>query len=133
MSTPARGSVSPFARYVIAGALGTGAQYAVLVALVQAAGIDSVAASTAGMVLGAVVNYWLNCRYTFRSARPHRETLWRFMAVAALGLVVNAAAMAALTRGMGIHYIAGQVVATGLVLCCGYVANSIWTFRTAHR
>jgi putative flippase GtrA len=117
-----------FLRYAAAGAVGTALQYALLVALVQFAQAPAVAASTVGAVAGAVVNYALNHRWTFASTRGHGQALPRFAAVALAGILVNAIVMAATIQLVGAHYLAAQVVATGVVLVAGYLANRAWTF-----
>ncbi|MFO1325475.1 MAG: GtrA family protein [Burkholderiales bacterium] len=117
-----------FLRYAGTGAVGTAAHYATLFALVQPRWAEPVAASTAGFVAGALVNYGLNHRYTFASQRAHRHALPRFAAVALLGLFVNAAVLALVLAVAGPHYMIAQVVATGVVLVVGYQANRLWTF-----
>ena len=64
--------------------------YAVLIALVQLARADPVAASTAGAVCGALVNYALNHRFTFASGKSHATALPRFALVAVAGIALNA-------------------------------------------
>jgi len=118
-----------FARYAAVGAVGTLVHYAVLVALVQPRAADPVVASTIGFGGGAVVNYLLNYYLTFRSRAPHREALAKFMTVALLGLAVNGAVMALLAGALALHYLVAQVVATGVVLASGFLANRWWTFR----
>jgi putative flippase GtrA len=117
-----------FFRYAGAGAIGTALQYAILIGLVQLARIDAVAASTAGAIAGAIVNYVLNRRYTFGSDRPHRQALPRFALVAAAGVALNALVMTAVLGFAGPHYLAAQVIATAAVLAAGYLANRRWTF-----
>lgn len=117
-----------FLRYSLVGAVGTATQYVLLVVLVQASAVNPVLASTVGAVAGAIVNYALNHRYTFESRRRHRESLPRFMAIAAAGVAINAALLAALVNGLGIHYLVAQVVATLAVLGVTFLANRAWTF-----
>jgi putative flippase GtrA len=117
-----------FFRYAGAGAVGTAVHYAVLIALVQGAGAAAVAASTAGSAVGAFVNYALNHRFTFASRRAHRTALPRFLGIAAAGILLNAAVMAAVLAAPSVHYLVAQVVATGAVLVAGYLANRRWTF-----
>ena len=116
-----------FLRYAGAGAAGTLVQYATLVVLVQTQAAGAVAASTLGAIAGALVNYVLNHRLTFASERTHAQALPRFAAVAAAGIAVNALVVALLV-GAGAHYLVAQVVATGVVLVAGYLANRAWTF-----
>ena len=117
-----------FLRYGAAGAVGTALQYAILVALVQFAQAPAVAASTAGAIAGALVNYALNHRWTFASTRSHGRALPRFAAVAVGGIAINAIVMTAMLNLVGAHYLVAQVVATGIVLVVGYLANRAWTF-----
>jgi putative flippase GtrA len=117
-----------FLRYAGAGAIGTAAHYAVLVSLVQAAQAGVVAASTAGAVVGAGVNYALNHRFTFASDEAHRRALPRFAAVAVAGIALNALVVAGMLTLVGPYYLAAQVVATLVVLAAGYLANRAWTF-----
>lgn len=120
-----------FLVFAALGALGTLAQYAVLVALASGAGVDPVAASTAGFVTGGVVNYVLARRIAFRSERPHREAAPRFFLVAGAGLVLNGLMMAGFTRLVGLPYLPAQLISTGLLVLWHYAGNLLWTFRPA--
>ena len=117
-----------FVRYAGAGAVGTAFHYTVLIGLVQLAHTGAVAASTAGAIVGALVNYALNHRFTFASDRVHGHALPRFAAVALAGIALNAIVMAAVLAVAGPHYLVAQVVATGAVLAAGFLANRKWTF-----
>ena len=117
-----------FIRYAGAGAVGTAFHYAVLIALVQLAHTGAVAASTAGALVGALVNYALNHRFTFASRKAHRVALPRFALIAAGGIALNALVLAAVLAVAGPHYLVAQVVATATVLAAGYLANRAWTF-----
>jgi len=122
-------SLSRFAAYATMGAVGTAIQYLVLVLLVQGLAVAPVPASLAGYLLGAVANYWLNYHLTFRAKAPHRRAAPRFLAVAGLGFLLNAAIMDTLVNSVGLHYLASQAVATALILVMNYLANAYWTFR----
>ena len=117
-----------FIRYGGAGAIGTAAHFLTLVALVQFAGAGPVSASTAGAIVGAIVNYTLNYRFTFASRRAHHIALPRFGAIAAAGIVLNAAVLSAVLAYVRPHYLVAQIVATGAVLIAGFLANRKWTF-----
>lgn len=119
---------SRFIRYAGVGAVGTAAHYVVLVALVEGAGATPVPAAIAGSIVGALVNYVLNRKYTFASRRAHRTALPRFLAIAGSGVLLNAAVVAGLLAVTSVHYLTAQVIATGVVLVAGFVANRRWTF-----
>ena len=136
MSADARDKLSPsaamvapqFLRYAGAGAIGTLAHYALLITLVQLAGVPAVTASAAGATIGALVNYVLNYRFTFASQRAHRVALPRFALVSILGIVLNTIVIAALLALARVHYVVAQVIATGVVLLVGFIVNRKWTF-----
>jgi putative flippase GtrA len=121
--------VLKFVTYASIGAVGTLAQYVVLVATVASGRAGPVAGSVSGAVVGAFVNYCLNRRLTFRSAGSHLKTLPKFAATACLGVLVNGVVMKVLTDDNRVNYMIAQVLATGLVLALTFLINSVWTFR----
>jgi putative flippase GtrA len=118
-----------FLRFAVIGLFGTGAHYSVLILLVELLHVPVVAATTAGFVTGALVNYALNRRYTFSTQSSHASALPKFLTVAALGAAINAGIVAWLLDHTHVHYIAVQVCATALVLIWNFAANALWTFR----
>ena len=122
------GFVQRLLRFAAVGVVGTVAHYAVLLSLVEGAGVAPVAGSVAGFVLGALVNYTMNRRLVFCSDRAHVEALPRFFAIAVVGLVWNAVLMYFLSSVVGLHYLLAQVLTTGLLLFWHYGGNALWTF-----
>jgi putative flippase GtrA len=115
--------------YALVGAVGTAVHYAVFVALLHG-GVAVLGASTVGYLFGAVVNYVLNYKLTFRSTRTHREAALRFFTVAAFGLVLNVV-IVALVMLASPPPIVAQLVATGVCLLATYGLNSVWSFGRA--
>jgi putative flippase GtrA len=118
-----------FLSFTAVGAVGTAAHYATLIALVQVFHAHAVVSSAAGFTVGALVNYSLNYRLTFRSTKLHHDSMPRFFLVAIIGLALNTGIMALLTEAMAVHYLVAQVVATLTVLGWTFTANRLWTFR----
>ena len=118
-----------FVKFTGVGFVSAIGHYGLLIVLVQFASVPAVPASAAGALLGALINYSLNYRYTFRSTRQHREALVRFVAVAAVGLVLNTLLMWVGVELIGAHYLLSQVVTTGLVLIWSFAGNRYWTFQ----
>jgi len=119
--------------YAVVGGLGTLAQYVVLVLLVTMMGVSATLASTAGMVVGAIVNYILNCAVVFRGHKNHWETGPKFAMVACCALGVNAMLMHVLCATLALHYLLAQVLASGVVLVISYLLNSVLTFKNVHQ
>lgn len=113
------------------GVIGTLAHYTTLITLVQMAGVTPVLASAGGFVLGALVNYVLNYRYTFRSNSRHHEAIIKFFTIALVGLVLNTLIISLAIDILSLHYLLAQVIATGLVLIWNFTGNRWWTFREA--
>lgn len=115
-------------RYAVIGAVGTALHYLVLVSLVQGFGTNSAYAAMAGATAGALCNYQLNRRFNFRSTRPHREALPRFLMMAAVGIFLNGLIVGLLSAA-GLHYMLAQVFATALILLINYQASKSWIFQ----
>ena len=119
---------SRFAAFTGVGAIGTVVHYLTLVLLVEAGGANAALAAAAGAALGAIVNYALNYRYTFRSDARHLDSMPKFAATAIAGMLLSGFIVHLSVR-WGAPYLAGQVLATGIVLLAGFASNQFWVFR----
>ncbi|NNM59367.1 MAG: GtrA family protein [Legionellales bacterium] len=118
-----------FARYTLVGVCSTATQYAILILLVELFGIEAVIASTIGCIFGSIVSYFMNHRFTFRSAKRHREALWQFYSIVLVGTLLNAGLMYLGIKILHLQYIIAQLITTGLVFIWNFSANRAWTFR----
>jgi putative flippase GtrA len=125
-----RNVVTQFAKFSGVGAIGTAAHYLTLVSLVEGLQLQPVLASSAGALVGALVNYILNYHYTFRSDQAHLSALTKFLTIATIGFVLNGLLMSLLAIHLGMHYLLAQVITTALVLVWNFLGNRLWTFRT---
>lgn len=131
---PARDSLPlQFVVFAVVGGVSTACHFATLWTLHVPLGVDLIVATTAGYVVGAVVNYLLNRRFTFAtSTTAHQAAVPRFATVVLMGMALNAGIMAALAHvAPGVNFLLRQCVATGTVLVFNFVMNRHWTFRTA--
>lgn len=116
------------ATYASVGVGATLVHYAILIALVEAAGWRAVPATLCGYVAGGVVAYALNRRHTFASDRPHTQATWRFALVAFVGFCVTYALMSLFVERWGAPYLPAQVVTTALAMFVTFALNRTWTF-----
>jgi len=117
------------ARFGGAGSVSAVAHYGLLILLVQVFRVAPVLASAAGALLGAVVNYSLNYRYTFNSSKRHTEAMAKFAVIAAGGLILNTLSMLVAVDLLAFHYLLAQVGTTGLVFIWSFLGNRCWTFH----
>lgn len=117
-----------FSSFVVVGFIATGVHYAVLIGLVEIAGISAVAAALVGYGAGGTVSYGLNRRLTFRTKLPHEAAVSRFTLVAAVGFGLTYIFMSLFVRAAGIPYLPAQVATTGIVMFWSFAAHRLWTF-----
>lgn len=111
------------------GAIGTLAHYATLILLVEIGTLHPTAATTLGFGVGALANYLLNHRYTFKSTKAHRDSGPKFALIAIGTGLLNTIIVHAGVDILGLNYLLVQVVATATVFLLNFVLNSLWTFR----
>lgn len=121
--------VRKFITFAGVGVIGTAGHYLTLIVLVSVAGQGVLLSTSCGFLVGALINYLLNYRFTFNSNKPHREAATKFLAVASIGFLVNGACMQLLVENLEWHYLLSQVLVTGIVLLWTFTGNLLWTFR----
>ncbi len=113
--------------FCLVGVAGTAVHYAVFLTMVQLVGVPIVA-SAMGFVLGALISFILSHRFIFVSPESYRETVLKFFGVASAGLVLNVCIVTLCITMFKLHYLAAQIVATGMVLLWNFSGNRMWTF-----
>jgi putative flippase GtrA len=120
--------VNQFLRFAAFGAVATAAHYAVMLTLVEIAGVHPVLATICGSCAGAVVSYTLNRRYTFDARPAFGSGLVKFLVVILIGAGINAGIVWLLMR-QGLYYMLAQVIATGIVLIWNFASARLVVFR----
>ncbi len=121
-----------FAAYLAVGALATAVHYALLVVAVESAHWPAWLGSGVGAVVGAQVAFAGNRWYTFahRGALTRSWPRFQLTALAGAGLGMLIVALAVHWR---LHYLAGQVLASGTVALLTYAVNRRWAFAATRR
>lgn len=117
-----------FLKFSLVGTAATLTTCAVLIFLVEGWNWGAVLASIAAYLVGAGVNYLLNYHFTFSSMQLHRVAIPRFLAVMAVGLVLNAGIMYYAVNRLDIHYLLAQLMAVAFVLVWSFTLNRLWAF-----
>lgn len=119
-----------FTKFVSVGVVATGIHYMILIIMTETGFTSAVIASAAGYVISSIFNYLLNYYFTFSSRERHVFAALKFTVVASAGLALNSLIMILSVVFAGIHYLPGQILATGCVLVWNYLANRHWTYRS---
>jgi len=122
-------TLGTFGRFIGVGAVATGAQYLVLVILVEAFHMDPVLSSAIGFITSSCLNYYLNYTYTYNSTLPHSKAVPKFFITVLAGLVINTGCMFIMVSKMHLYYIVAQIVATGITLLWNFSIHSLWSFK----
>lgn len=121
--------VFQFLSFAAVGAVGTLAQYAVLWLGAVQLGWPAAWASGAGYLLGSVVNYLLNYRFTFASGKSHIEAAGKFYIVVGIGWCINTGLMGLLTGWLTWNIWLAQLLTTGIGLGWNFAGSKLWAFR----
>jgi putative flippase GtrA len=110
-------------KHLSAALLATAVDFAVMVALVELAGIGAEIATLAGAVLGGITNFTLGRAWVYRAAgaRAPAEQAARYAAVSAASAGLNALGEHVALAWAPAHYaVARAVVAVLVSICWGY-------------
>ncbi|BAF87142.1 putative membrane protein [Azorhizobium caulinodans ORS 571] len=120
-----------FATFVGVGLTAAAGHFTTLAIMVERNWAGPVLASLAGFIVGSVISYSLNRRFTFESTRSHAGALPRFATVAGIAFIMTGVLMDLLVHRIGLYYLLAQAITTGLVMIWTFSAYRIWAF--AHK
>lgn len=121
--------VRQFLRFAVVGAMATAVHYSVLIALKEMFHVPLVVATSVGFLVGALVSYVLNRRFTFSVRPAFGLGLVKFLAALGVGLLLNGAIVGFLAHEAQIPYMIAQLAATGLVLFWNFASTRLLVFR----
>lgn len=115
-----------FSRYSISGIFATTIHYIIFFIMIHLFFWVPWHATLLSASAGAVAAYFLNYRFTFKSAKGHLGVLPKFLIVSVLVVVYQALIVAILCHYF--HYLIAQLFATSLGLIVSFILNKSWTF-----
>ena len=127
---PGRRLLAQFTRYGMAGSAAVGVHLAVLAVLVELAGSPAVVASLIGFACGTMANYALQHRFVFSRSNGHGLYFPRYLAVTLGTMTLNTLLFWTLSSGLGIYYLASQVLTIGVIVPLNFAINLRFTFTT---
>ena len=106
------------------------AQFAVLISLVEIAGMRELYASMLGLAAAIPVNFTFQRLVVFKQLDDFGDRFTRYCIVTAITFALNAFVFYLLVDILGLPYLLGQALTTGVILLINYWANATWTFKT---
>jgi putative flippase GtrA len=103
-------------RHHAASIIGTGADYLVMISCVELLGLSPVAATPLGALSGAVTNFTLGRRFTYKTTDvPAPSQAWRYALVSAASLGLNTAGEYLFQHVLHIEYLLARVMSSVIV------------------
>src|ERR1700709_2304420 len=99
-----------FLRFAAVGACGTLVQYATIEVGTEWLGMQAIWASSAGYLLGSVVNYVLNYFFTFESGKSHKEAAIKYFSLLGVGFCINGGLIKLLVNHLGWNVWIAQIL-----------------------
>jgi len=118
-------------RYALSGTLAYVVDYCSLVILVEIFGIYYLTAACIAFLLGSLTAYMLNVKWVFdrRAFRNRYYELSIFIAIGAVGLVLNQYFIWLFTEKVGFYYLLSKLVATMFVFVWNFISRKYILFR----
>ncbi len=115
-------------RFLLVGLANSAIGYSVVMGFHYALGASPLVANIWGYLVGGLVSYVLNRKFTFGSRRTHAETLPLFVACVAVCFALNAAVLLFLTRVIHLPFPLAQAGAMVAYTGAFYVLNRLVVF-----
>jgi putative flippase GtrA len=125
---PSRPLLLEMLRFGLMGAMSAGIYLLFLVPLTNAIPKRLWLAATIAYLLSMGANYLLQRNFTFKSKRPHQQTILRFIVVQTIGLGLNAAVLEYTASYAHWPMWMAQGAAVFCVAVWSYGAQKIWVF-----
>ena len=119
------------ARFGMAGIAATLFYFAIVNALVLAAGVEPVTASVAGYFISLVLSYSLQSRFAFRASGDSFPQIARYLLTALAGLGISWGVMVLVSSVLQWPYLVGALAVCVLIPAANYIVFSTWVFRHA--
>ena len=118
--------------FALVGGTGTAAHFLTLSLLVEVAHLSPIFSSNTGYIIGFLVNYLLNYAITFRSRANHFNTISKYLIMTLVGFIMNWGIIFLVCKIFQIHYLLGQLIATGTIFLFNYHISCCWVFSENH-
>ena len=118
-------------RFVVSGGVSTLSHWLTM-ALLIIAGMLPALATAIGAIVGAIVNYFAQKTFTFKSRKQHRITIPRYIAACAILWIANLVIFILLNESLAIAVAPAQLLTTTIVAILSYWLYRVMVFTDSH-
>ncbi|MFA5127117.1 MAG: GtrA family protein [Patescibacteria group bacterium] len=104
--------------------------FGILIFLTELAHVFYLLSATISFIVSALVNYYLNRFWTFRSRGSQVRQIPIFFVVATIGLGLNNLILWLGVEWVHMYYVVAKVLATAVVMVSNYLGNKYFTFKS---
>jgi len=115
-------------RFLASGGIATAVHWAALWGLINLQ-VEAVVASSMGAFVGAIVNYFLQYFFTFKTRRRHKQALLVYAPAVLVSWLLNLALFYSLYGEVFSDPLVAQVVTTGVVMVVNFLLYKKVVFR----
>lgn len=116
-------------RYAIVGATGAVLDLTALYVLTEFANFYYLVSATLSFIFSALLNFYLNKFWTFKSQGDAKRQILIFALVAGSGVLLNNGILYVLVQWVHIYYMLAKVVSIALVTIWNFLWNKYFTFK----
>ncbi len=124
-------SFGELVRYLIVGIFNTLVGFGITIFLTYIA-ITPELANLIGWLFGTAVSFFLNARFTFKTA-PTFGAYWRFMASMLAAFLINILVLSLAYRACGLNVYLAQVIAAVAYTASGFFLSKFFAFKSAQK
>ena len=115
-------------RFLVSGGIATAVHWAALWGLILLQ-VDAVLASSIGAFLGAIVNYFLQYFFTFKTKRQHKQALLAYAPAVLVSWLLNLVLFYSLYGDVFLDPLVAQVATTAVVMVVNFLMYKKVVFR----
>ena len=115
-------------RFLASGGIATVAHWATLWSLINLQ-VEAVLASSLGAFVGAVVNYFLQYFFTFKTKRLHKQALLAYIPAVSISWLLNLGLFYSLYGSLFSEPLMAQVVTTSIIMLVNFLLYKKVVFR----
>lgn len=115
-------------RFLVSGGIATAVHWAALWGLILLQ-VDAVLASSMGAFLGAIVNYFLQYFFTFKTKRQHKQALLAYAPAVLVSWLLNLVLFYSLYGDVFLDPLVAQVATTAVVMVVNFLLYKKVVFR----